>query len=195
MGLMGSHFRPLHWHCHILTFLSTHAFVHVVTFTATAPQIQTSSIVLSGAPSFGGGASFETLDFSLPSYDQATSGGGITKSSSSAASSSKSDDGDAAAKAAAKEEARRAAEEERAAAKKAEAEAKVAQKKADEAAAAEAAEKAAAKEAAKEERKVCTYLLLFDKSTVTECGLLCSTIVDHAHAASTSPIHSSCGNY
>ena len=168
----------------------------MVTFKATVPQVQTSSIVLSvGAPSFGGGASFETLDFSLPSYDQATSGGGITKSSSSAASSSKSDDGDAAAKAAAKEEARRAAEEERAAAKKAEAEAKVAQKKADEAAAAEAAEKAAAKEAAKEERKVCTYLLLFDKSTVTECGLLCSTIVDHAYAASTSPIHSSCGNY
>lgn len=135
-----------------------------MTNSASVAQVQaSSSIVLSlGAPSFGGGASFETLDFSLPSYDQATSGGDITKSSSS--TSPKTDDGDAAAKAAAKEEARRAAEEERAAAKKAEAEAKVAQKKAEEAAAAEAAEKAAAKEAAKEERKVCGYLFSLQNS-------------------------------
>ncbi len=123
----------------------------IVIVATTFTQAQSSSIVLSiGAPSFGSGGSFETLDFSLPNYDQATSGGDITKS----ASVPKSDDGDAAAKAALKEEARRAAEEERAATKKADAEAKAAQKKADEAAAAEAAEKAAAKEAAKEERKV-----------------------------------------
>ncbi|KAL3826547.1 hypothetical protein ACHAXA_003611 [Cyclostephanos tholiformis] len=108
---------------------------------------QSSSILLSiGAPSFGGGASFETLDFSLPSYDAATSGGDITKSSSSpapSAAASKIDD--SAAKAAAKEE--------REASRRAEADAREAQKKADEAAAKDAAEKAAAKEAAKEERK------------------------------------------
>ena len=65
-------------------------------FTATiAQQSSTSSsnIVLSaGAPSFGGGGSFETLDFSLPSYDQAVSG------SQGSDLNKPSDDGGAAAK-------------------------------------------------------------------------------------------------
>ena len=114
---------------------------------------QSSSVILSiGAPSFGGGGSFDTLDFSLPSYDDATSGGGdIAKSSSSSSSSftaptapSKVDDSAAS---------RAAAREEKEASRIAEAEAREAQKRADEVAAKEAAEKAAAKEAAKEERK------------------------------------------
>jgi hypothetical protein len=116
---------------------------------AAAPVVnaQSSSVLLSiGAPSFGGGGSFDTLDFSLPRYDEATSGGDIAKSSSSspaAPTAPKVDDSAA----------RAAAKEEREASRIAEAEAKEAQKKADEASAKEAAEKAVAKEAAKEERK------------------------------------------
>jgi hypothetical protein len=122
---------------------------------ATVAHAQSSSVLLSlGAPAFGGGSSFDTLDFSLPSYDQATSGGDITKSSSPAPSAAPKID-DSAAKAAAKEE--------REASRRAEAEAKEAQKKADEAAAKEAAEKAAAKDAAKEERKV-RFLLIISNS-------------------------------
>jgi len=59
-----------------------------------------------GAPAFGGGDSFETLDFSLPSYDQATSGGDVKKSDAPSLSSllpPKSDE-DAAAAAAKKAE-------------------------------------------------------------------------------------------
>mmetsp|Transcript_12054 Transcript_12054/g.25669 ORF Transcript_12054/g.25669 Transcript_12054/m.25669 type:complete len:439 (+) Transcript_12054:99-1415(+) len=116
-------------------------------------------IVSAGAPGFGGGGSFDTLDFSLPSYEQATSGASgseLDKGSDSPSSKASSDDD-----AAAKEEANRAAEEEKAAkaeakraaaeekaAKKAEAEAKKkAEAEAKEAAAKEAADKAAAKEA------------------------------------------------
>ena len=141
---------------------------HHHTATIAQSSAQSTNIVLSaGAPSFGGGGSFETLDFSLPSYDQATSGGDITKPSSSPAPAPSSFDEDAAAKAAAKEEAKRAAEEEKAAKKQAEADAKEAKKQAEaEAKAAaekEAAEKQAKKEAAekaKEERKVIYYLFI-----------------------------------
>ena len=118
-------------------------------------------LLSAGAPTFGGGGSFETLDFSLPSYDQATSG------ASGAELTKSSDDSDAAANAA-----RRAEEKE--AQKQADAEAKAAAKEAKEAAAAEkaaakeaaakeAADKAAAKEAkekAKAERQVCDYFAL-----------------------------------
>ena len=80
---------------------------------ATTAQMESSSTLLSaGAPSFGAGASFETLDFSLPSYNQAVSG----DVSSKEAAPAKEDD--AAAKAAeraaeqkAKEEAKIAAAE------------------------------------------------------------------------------------
>jgi hypothetical protein len=84
-------------------------------------QVESSSLILSvGAPSFGGGQSFETLDFSLPSYDQAVSGGDVVKP---AAKETPKDDGAAkaaekaakeeaaAAERAAKEDARRAAAE------------------------------------------------------------------------------------
>lgn len=59
-----------------------------------------------GAPSFGGGGSFETLDFSLPSYDQATSGDDIKNSDASSLPSflSPKSDEDAAAAAAKKDE-------------------------------------------------------------------------------------------
>ena len=128
-------------------------------------------LLSAGAPTFGGGGSFDTLDFSLPSYDQATSGAqgaDLTKSS---------DDGDAVANAA-----RRAEEKE--AQKQADAEAKAAAKEAKEAAAAEkaaakeaaakeAADKAAAKEAkekAKAERQVCNHFAL--ETNLSSCGLL-----------------------
>lgn len=124
----------------------------ILNCTATVSQLQSSTvsssnvILSAGAPTFGGGGSFETLDFSLPSYDQATSGGDITKSAPTPAPSSD----DAAAKAAAKEEARRAAAEEKEAKKQAEAEAKAAEKAKEE----EKVAKKAAAEKAKEERKV-----------------------------------------
>lgn len=77
---------------------------------ASSTQVESSSLILSaGAPTFGGGTSFETLDFSLPSYDQAVSGD-VAKPT--AKDTSKDDD--AAAKAAEK-----AAKEEAAAAEKA----------------------------------------------------------------------------
>lgn len=66
-----------------------------------------SNIVLGlGAPSFGGGGSFETLDFSMPSYDQATSGDDSKKSDAPSAPSflSPKSDEDAAAAAAKKAE-------------------------------------------------------------------------------------------
>lgn len=120
----------------------------------TQSSMVSSDVLLStGAPSFGGGSTFDTLDFSLPSYDQATASGDATRSSTapSAAPSSDSDDGDAAAKAAAKEDAKRAAEEEKAAQKQADADAREAKKQADadakEAAAKEADAKVAAQEA------------------------------------------------
>lgn len=123
----------------------------ILNCTATVSQLQSSTmssnvILSAGAPTFGGGGSFETLDFSLPSYDQATSGGDITKSAPAPAPSSD----DAAAKAAAKEEARRAAAEEKEAKKQAEAEAKAVEKAKEE----EKVAKKAAAEKAKEERKV-----------------------------------------
>jgi hypothetical protein len=81
---------------------------------ASPTQVESSSLIVSiGAPSFGGGQSFETLDFSLPSYDQAVSGGDVAKP---AAKETPEDDGAAkAAEKAAKEEAaaaERAAKEE-----------------------------------------------------------------------------------
>ena len=92
----------------------------VVTAGQTYPSSVSSNVLLSaGAPSFGGGGSFETLDFSLPSYSEAIGGSvgsapkkdvsdlfqGLTGSSGS--------DEDADAKAA-KEEAKRIAAEEKA---------------------------------------------------------------------------------
>lgn len=48
-------------------------------------QTGVSSTVISiGAPSFSAGSSFDTLDFSLPSYDEATKGGDISSTSKSA---------------------------------------------------------------------------------------------------------------
>jgi hypothetical protein len=102
---------------------------------------------------FGGGGSFKTLDFSLPSYDAATSGCDITKSSSPSSATAALKVDDSAAKAAAREE--------REASRRAEAEAKEAQKKADEVAVKEVADKAAAKEAGKEECKVRERSLTF----------------------------------
>lgn len=125
----------------------------VSVFTATVTHAQSSSVLLSaGAPSFGGGGSFETLDFSLPSYDQAVSGGDVSKP---APAPTPAPSEDAAAKAAAREEAKRAAEEAKAAKKQAEADAKEAAAKE----AAEAEAKKAAAEKAKEERKVNACLL------------------------------------
>ena len=40
----------------------------------TNPMASSSILSSAGAPSFTAGGSFETLDFSLPSYDQATKG-------------------------------------------------------------------------------------------------------------------------
>ena len=102
---------------------------------ATVTQTQSSSVLLSaGAPSFGGGGSFETLDFSLPSYDQATSGGDVKVGegkdllgSFTAPTPSPSKEDDSAAKAAeaqAKADAKEAAAAEKAAAKQAAAEKK-----------------------------------------------------------------------
>ena len=101
----------------------------------TVTQTQSSSVLLSaGAPSFGGGGSFETLDFSLPSYDQATSGGDVKVGegkdllgSFTAPTPSPSKEDDSAAKAAeaqAKADAKEAAAAEKAAAKQAAAEKK-----------------------------------------------------------------------
>lgn len=79
---------------------------------ATPRQLDSSSLLLSaGAPTFGGGASFETLDFSLPSYDQAVTG---DVAPSKPATKDTSNDDAAAAKAAEK-----AAKEEAMAAEKA----------------------------------------------------------------------------
>jgi hypothetical protein len=106
---------------------------------------------------FGGGGSFETLDFSLPSYDMATSGGDITKSSAPSSATAALKVNDSAAKAATRGE--------REASRRAKAEAKEAQKKADEVAAKEVADKAAANEAAKEECKVRERSLAFLSAT------------------------------
>ena len=105
-------FNQQHWHHNIVA----------------VTQTQSSSVLLSaGAPSFGGGGSFETLDFSLPSYDQATSGGDVKVGegkdllgSFTAPTPSPSKEDDSAAKADAKE----AAAAEKAAAKQAAAEKK-----------------------------------------------------------------------
>lgn len=125
-------------------------------------HVSSSNVLLSaGAPTFGGGGSFETLDFSLPNYDQATSGADLaspkTEVSDLFGSKSSSDDDDAATKEAAKkkaeEEKKQAAEEARAA-KEAKAKAD-AEAKAEKEAKAKADEEAkAAKEADKEARKV-----------------------------------------
>jgi hypothetical protein len=128
-------------------------------------HVSSSNVLLSaGAPSFGGGGSFETLDFSLPSYEQATSGADLSSPKmevSDLFGSKSSSDDDAAAKEAAKKQAeaekKQAAEEARAA-KEAEKEAKAkadAEAKAEKEAKAKADEEAkAAKEAEKEARKV-----------------------------------------
>ena len=85
--------------------------------------MESSSLILSaGAPTFGGGTSFETLDFSLPSYDQAVTGD-VAKPAAKEAP--KVDDSAAkAAEKAAKEEAKAAEQAAREEAKKAAAEKK-----------------------------------------------------------------------
>jgi len=137
-----------------VAFADPSAIAAIDESTVTQAQSSTvsSNVLLSiGAPSIGGGSSFDTLDFSLPSYDQVASSGDATRSSLDLSAAPKSDDGDAAANAAAKEDAKRAAAEEKAAQKQADADAKEAQKQADadakEAAAKEADAKVAAKEA------------------------------------------------
>jgi hypothetical protein len=114
--------------------------ISILVVTAASQQIESSSLIVSvGAPSFGGGTSFETLDFSLPSYDEAVGGdvsskpaptkeasdffGGLTGTSAQgdvdaaaakAAEKATKEQADAEAKAAAqaaKEEAKRAAAE------------------------------------------------------------------------------------
>lgn len=127
-------------------------------------SVTSSNVLLSaGAPSFGGGGSFETLDFSLPSYDQATSGADLsspkTEISDLFGSKSSSDD-DAAAKEAAKKKAeaeKKAAAEEARAAKEAKAKADAEAKAEKEAKAKADAEAKAAKEAEKEARRVRRY--------------------------------------
>lgn len=53
-------------------YVMYHSYYNIA---ASTQKMESSSLILSvGAPSFGAGASFETLDFSLPSYDQAVSG-------------------------------------------------------------------------------------------------------------------------
>ena len=127
-------------------------------------RVSSSNVLLSaGAPSFGGGGSFETLDFSLPNYDQATSGADLTSPKTDMSDlfgSKSSSDDDAAAKEAAKKKAeaekKQAAEEARAA-KEAKAKAD-AEAKAEKEAKAKADEEAkAAKEAEKEARRVRRY--------------------------------------
>lgn len=146
-------------------------------------------LLSAGAPTFGGGGSFETLDFSLPSYNEAV--GSDSSSSSSAPKKDVSDlfksfgggDNEEVADANAARE--KAAVEEKAAKEKAAADAKAAKEEARRAAAeekaakeeakrAEAAEKEAkkqaeaeakaAKEAEKEARKVNKILFLFEES-------------------------------
>ena len=134
-----------------------------------SPMSSSNVLLSAGAPNFGGGGSFETLDFSLPSYEQATSGADLSKPKtevSDFSGSKSSSDDDAAAKEAAKkqaeEEKKQAAEEARAAKEakaKADAEAKAekeAKAKADEEA---KAEKEAAKEARKVRRTTRIYIL------------------------------------
>eukprot|EP00804_Cyclotella_cryptica_P030497 CCRYP_008542-RE/>CCRYP_008542-RE protein AED:0.42 eAED:0.41 QI:0/0.75/0.6/1/0.75/0.6/5/593/485 len=161
-----------------LSFMAQVAFADPASIapvdSAASPQIESSSVVVSvGAPTFGGGGSFETLDFSLPSYDEAVGGdvsskpsqkkeasdflGGLTGTSSQndedsaaakAAEKAAKEQADAEAKAAAqaaKEEAKRAAAEEK--------EAERAEKAAAEAKKQEEAQAQAAKEAEKEARK------------------------------------------
>ncbi|EED92693.1 hypothetical protein THAPSDRAFT_262032 [Thalassiosira pseudonana CCMP1335] len=113
------------------------------TFLQTQSTTTSSTTLVSiGAPTFGGGGSFDTLDFSLPSYDEAVSGGDVLAPSASPAAS-KSDDGGKAEKEAAREEAKKAAAEKKEA-ERAEKEAAEAKKQAD-------ADAKAAKEAAKAE--------------------------------------------
>jgi len=134
-----------------------------------SPMSSSNVLLSAGAPNFGGGGSFETLDFSLPSYEQATSGADLSKPKtevSDFSGSKSSSDDDAAAKEAAKkqaeEEKKQAAEEARAAKEakvKADADAKAekeAKAKADEEA---KAEKEAAKEARKVRRTTRIYIL------------------------------------
>jgi flagellar biosynthesis GTPase FlhF len=128
----------------------------------TVSHASSSNVLLSvGAPSFGGGGSFETLDFSLPSYEQATSGADLASPKMDVSdlfnSKSSSDDDAAAAKEAAKKQAeaeKKQAAEEAKAAKEAKAKAD-ADEKAEKEAKVKADEEAkAAKEAEKEARRV-----------------------------------------
>ena len=131
-----------------------------------------SSTLLAGAPSFGGGASFDTLDFSLPSYSEAN-GGAAEKSeapksapgfsagfpelklpgSGDSQSSAPVPAVDEAEKKAADEVSKKAAEEDKAAAKKAAEEDKAAKAKAKEDARIAKDKEAAEKEAAAEKKK------------------------------------------
>mmetsp|Transcript_9668 Transcript_9668/g.18145 ORF Transcript_9668/g.18145 Transcript_9668/m.18145 type:complete len:403 (-) Transcript_9668:1869-3077(-) len=110
-----------------------------------------STIISIGAPSFSAGSSFDTLDFSLPSYEEATKGGDISSTSKSAPAFT-ADFPDfklpreEVKKEAAVDEAaiKKAADDEKAAKAKAKEEARLAKEK-------EAAEKAAAEEKKKAE--------------------------------------------
>lgn len=126
----------------------------------TESSTQSSTTLISaGAPSFGGGASFETLDFSLPSYTERNGGDSSDSAPAKQAPPAfsnpfKSDDPAPAAK---EEETKKdtSAEDKAAAeqAKKEAAEKKAAEKEAAEQAKKEAAEKKAAEKAAAEQAK------------------------------------------
>ena len=143
-------------------------------------QVSSSNVLLSvGAPNFGGGGSFDTLDFSLPSYEKATSGADLSKPKTEASdllgSKSSSDgDDDAAAKEAAKKqveaEKKQAAEEARAAK-----EAKVkadAEAKADKEAKDKADDEAKATKAAEKEARLVRRTSTYSACVVFVCLLL-----------------------
>ena len=115
-------------------------------------QEPSSLLISAGAPSFGGGSSFETLDFSLPSYSEANGGDSKPAEPKSAPSFPELKIPGSEAKEEVKEESKVSAADEEAAKKAAEEEKAAAKKKAEE-------EKAAAKKAAEEEKaakaKVC----------------------------------------
>jgi len=159
-----------------VAFADPSTVVDTTTFSAPT-STQSSTVLLSafGAPSFSGGASFETLDFSLPSYNEATKSSSSSDGSSSAppsfmpnlpelklpensataSVSTTEEKGTADKKAEEEASAKKAAEEEKAAAKKAAEEEKAAKLKAKEeerlAKEKEAEEKAAAAEKKKAE--------------------------------------------
>jgi hypothetical protein len=79
--LVGECFFPRNIFILILSF--SQIIKSILPFTITVPTnehilerqalISSSNLISAGAPSFGGGGSFETMDFSMPSYDGSSS--------------------------------------------------------------------------------------------------------------------------